>query len=250
MDGTLYLGNRLFKDTIEFLEKIKSNGARYIFLTNNSSKGTDKYIQKLSSFGIHSSENDFLTSTDATIAYIKRGYPNTRFYCMGTESFVSQLKSAGVKIATDGTIDVDGVVISNDTELTFEKLDNVSRILSNGNPIYIATNPDWTCPTEYGFVPDCGSFADILYRATGKTPYFIGKPNPDMINLAMDKFGYSKEETVIIGDRIYTDIAAGINAGVDSVLVLSGESTLDDLKSSEIKPSYVFDSITNVKNII
>ena len=124
------------------------------------------------------------------------------------------------------------------------------EILTTSDVVYIATNPDWTCPTEYGYVPDCGSFADIIHRATGKKPYFIGKPRPDMIYLAMDKFGYSKNDTVMIGDRIYTDIASGVNAGIDSVLVLSGESTLSDVKNSEIKPTYIFDSISDILNLI
>ena len=103
---------------------------------------------------------------------------------------------------------------------------------------YIATNPDWVCPTAYGYVPDCGSFADIIRRASGKMPTFIGKPKPEMILLAMQKFGYSKEETVMVGDRLYTDIASGYNAGIDTVFVLSGEGTMEDVEASDVKPTY------------
>ena len=250
MDGTLYLGDKLFTDTPKFLDKIINSGGKYLFLTNNSSKSTDKYVQKLATLGIASSENDFLSSTDATIVYIKNHYYNLKFYCMGTDSFKKQLLQSGIDITDKVEQGIGGVIISNDTELSFKKLDDVCKILTMDEVVYIATNPDWTCPTEYGYVPDCGSFAQILYKATGKKPYFIGKPRPDMVNLAIEKFGYTKGETVMIGDRIYTDVAAGVNAGIDSVLVLSGESTLSDVKNSEIKPTYIFDSISDIIDLI
>ena len=108
---------------------------------------------------------------------------------------------------------------------------------------YYATNPDWVCPVDFGYIPDCGSMCFGIEKATGKKPIFIGKPQPQMILSAMDKFGFSKEQTVVFGDRIYTDIASGVNAGVDAVLVLSGEATLEDYKESEIKPTFVLNHI-------
>ena len=136
-------------------------------------------------------------------------------------------------------------IISNDTELTFKKLDDASRLLTRGVE-YIATNPDWVCPTSYGYVPDCGSFADILRRATGKTPTFIGKPKPEMLLLAMEKFGYTKDETLMVGDRVYTDIASGYNAGVDTVFVLSGEGTVADAENSDTKPTYILKNVRDL----
>ena len=130
-----------------------------------------------------------------------------------------------------------------DTELTFKKLDDVSRLLTERDLVYIAANPDWVCPTSYGYVPDCGSVAEMIRRATGKSPLFIGKPNPDMLLLAMEKFGYTKEETLMVGDRVYTDIASGYNAGVDTVLVLSGEATVQDAENSDTKPTYIMENI-------
>ena len=125
----------------------------------------------------------------------------------------------------------------------------MSRLLLN-DIVYIATNPDWVCPTSYGYVPDCGSFVEMLKRATGKEPIFIGKPKPEMLLLAMEKFGYSKEETLMVGDRVYTDIASGYNAGVDTVLVLSGEGTVLDAENSDTKPTYILDSVKNLYEII
>ena len=249
MDGTLYLDNDLFDGTIEFLDHVKKTGGRYLFLTNNSSKSTTAYVKKLNNLGIPAEDKDFLTSTDATILYIQNKYPGRKMYAMGTESFVRQLCDAGINAVTDIEDDIYGVVISNDQELTFKKLEDVSKLLLNDIE-YIATNPDWVCPTSFGYVPDCGSFAEMIFRATRKRPYFIGKPRPEMITLALEKFGYSKEETVMIGDRIYTDIASGYNAGVDTIFVLSGEGTMEDANTTDTKPTYVFDNIREVLNNI
>ena len=250
MDGTIYLGDRLFDATIPFLEKVKSIGGRCVFLTNNSSKSREAYVDKLNKMGITVGVEDFLTSTDATILYIKKYYSDKKFYCMGTRCFVEQLTSSGINATTTLDKDIFGVLISNDTELSFKKLDDVSRLLTEGVNVYLATNPDWTCPTEYGYVPDCGSFAEILYRATGRKPVFIGKPKPEMVLLAMEKYGYSKQQTLMIGDRIYTDIAAGFNAGVDTALVLSGESTAEDADKSETKPTHIFKDIGCIINLL
>ena len=250
MDGTIYLGNKLFKDTISFLDKIKEIGGKYLFLTNNSSKSSDAYVKKLKSLGIDTNNDDYLTSTDVTISYILSNYPGKKFYSVGTVSFNNQLAAAGISVTTEVEDDVFGVVLSNDQELTFKKLDDASRILTEKDVVYIATNPDWVCPTEYGYVPDCGCFADILKRATGKSPIFIGKPEPEMIFASLTKFGYTKEDAVMVGDRLYTDIASGYNAGIDTVFVLSGEGTLDDLAKSDIKPTYVMDSISDILSLL
>ncbi len=244
MDGTIYLDNDLFDGTLDFLGYVKSIGGRYIFLTNNSSKGVDKYIEKLEGMGIKATADDFLTSTEATILYLKeRTYK--KIYAFGTQSFVKQLRDAGLNITTEREDGIDCLCISNDTELTFKKLEDACILL--GDDIdYIATNPDWVCPTWYGFVPDCGSFADIIYNATKKRPKFIGKPEPDMAYLAMEATGFSKEETVLFGDRLYTDIACGVNAGISTVFVLSGEGTMDDVETSDKKPKFIYENIRKI----
>ncbi|MBQ8321252.1 MAG: HAD-IIA family hydrolase [Clostridia bacterium] len=249
MDGTIYLDSELFDGTMDFLREVKARGGRYLFLTNNSSKSASAYVDKLSRIGIESCENDFLTSTYATILYIKDKYPGRRFYALGTESFVNELLKAGVDVTTELSDDVFGIVMGNDNELTFKKLEDACKLLLR-DIVYIATNPDWVCPTAFGYVPDCGSVAEMLWRATGKRPTFIGKPEPEMIYLALEKFGYKKSEAIMIGDRLYTDIASGYNAGIDTIFVLSGEGTLDDLKSSEVKPTYVMQNIREVYNKI
>lgn len=249
MDGTIYLGNNLFDGTLDFLAKVKEKGGRYLFVTNNSSKGVNAYVEKLRKIGIESCENDFLTSTDATIAYLNKEYAGKKFYSFGTVSFTEQLRSSGVNVVTDLEEDIFGLVISNDTELTFKKLNDASILLLNKDLVYIATNPDWVCPTSFGYVPDCGSFCEMLERATGRRPKFIGKPEPEMLLAAMEKFGYSKEESLMIGDRVYTDIASGYNAGIDTVLVLSGEGTREDAENTLTKPTYILENIREIYNL-
>ena len=249
MDGTIYLDNDLFDGTIDFLNAVKAKGGRYLFVTNNSSKSTDAYVKKLSMIGIDACKEDFLTSTDATILYIQEKYPGRKFYCFGTTSFYDQLKNAGINVTTSIDDDVEGIVMGNDNELTFKKLEDCCKLLLK-DIIYIATNPDWVCPTSFGYVPDCGSVAEMLWRATGKRPHFIGKPRPEMLTLAMKKFGYTEEESVMIGDRVYTDIASGYNAGIDTIFVLTGEGTLADAQNSDTPPTYIFPNIREVYNKI
>ena len=244
MDGTIYLDNDLFDGTMDFLEYVKSIGGRYMFLTNNSSKSVDKYIEKLAGLGIKALADDFFTSTNATVNYLsKKDYK--KIYAFGTESFKTQLIDAGFNITTKLEDDIDCLCMGFDTELTFQKLEDACILLGRGVD-YIATNPDWVCPTWYGFVPDCGSVAEMLYNATKRRPKFIGKPQPEMVLLAMEKSGFSKEETVIMGDRLYTDIASGVNAGVSTIFVLSGEGTMEDLEKSDVKPEFVYENIKKV----
>ncbi len=242
MDGTIYLDDNLFDGTLDFLKKVKKKQGRYLFVTNNSSKSVAAYVEKLKRIGIDASEEDFLTSTEATILYINENFPGRKFYSMGTHSFTDELLRQGVDAVTELSDDIFGLVISNDQELTFKKLEDATKLLLRGVE-YIATNPDWVCPTSYGYVPDCGSFAEMLWRATGRKPRFIGKPQPEMLLLAMQKHGYTKEETLMVGDRVYTDIASGFNAGVDTVFVLSGEGTIVDAENTETKPTYIMKNI-------
>ena len=250
MDGTLYLDNDLFDGTVEFLKHIKDSGGRYVFVTNNSSKGADAYVAKLNKLGIPAVEDDFYTSTDATILYIKNKFPGRKFYSLGTVSFTEQLRSAGIDVVTELCDGIGGLVMGNDNELSFKKLEDACKLLLRDDLVYIATNPDWVCPTAFGYVPDCGSFAEMLWRASGKRPHFIGKPRPDMLLLSMEKLGYSKDESVMIGDRVYTDIAAGYNAGIDTVFVLSGEGTMEDAESSDTPPTYIMQNIREVLNTL
>lgn len=243
MDGTIYLGPNLFPETPPFLEFVKSIGAKYMFLTNNSAYSTDRYVKRLHGLGLDFvTEEDFLTSTNATVLYLKENYDGKKLYALGTESFKEQLRDGGINIVDSLEEGIDALVMGFDTELTFKKLEDACKLLPTGID-YIATHPDYVCPTEYGSVPDCGAVTEMLYMATGRRPVVIGKPQPTMIELALKAQGLNKEDAIFVGDRLYTDIASGCNAGIDTAFVLSGEGTLEDLEKSEAKPTYVLDNI-------
>ena len=244
MDGTIYLDNYLFDGTLELLEYVRRIGGKYIFLTNNSSKSVDKYIEKLAKLGIETTEEDFLTSTNATVLYLQK-QQYKKIYALGTTSFKEQLAQGGLPITDRVEQDIDCLCMGFDTELTFQKLEDACILLNRGVD-YIATNPDWVCPTWYGYVPDCGSVSQMLCNATRRMPTFIGKPQPTMALLAMEKTGFRPEETVVMGDRLYTDIACGVNAGISSIFVLSGEGTMEDVEKSDVKPEFIFENIKKV----
>ncbi|MBU1145546.1 MAG: HAD-IIA family hydrolase, partial [Firmicutes bacterium] len=244
-DGTIYIDNKLIDGTLELLEYIKSIHGVSIFITNNSSKSVQDYIKKLMKLGIKATEKDFFTSSMATSLYLKEMYPFKKIYVMGTTSLVLELKREGLDITVSKTDKIDVVLIGFDTELTMQKLSDVCEVLLQ-DVAYLGTNPDLVCPVAFGYVPDCGSFAQIIKNATKKTPFFIGKPNPMMIDYAIKQSLFSKEETVLIGDRLYTDIASGKNANVTTICVLSGEATLKDIKESIVKPDFVYQSVKEI----
>lgn len=242
MDGTLYLGDNLFDFSKELLSEIRRTGGKYLFMTNNSSKSVLDYVKKLQKLGIDADREDFMTSSQATAFYLKNHHWGQKLYVCGTRSFVEELEREGFTVTTD-LDEVECVVMGFDTELTFQKLWDVSKLLLTKKDLpYIATNPDFVCPTEFGSVPDCGSVCFGIRHATGREPIVIGKPGPLMPQLAMEKLGFGPHETTVIGDRIYTDVKSALNAGVTGVLVLSGESTLKTLEESPDKPHLVLNN--------
>ena len=204
----------------------------------------EDYIEKLRAMGIETAREDYVTSVDAAIRHLRLHHPSRRCYVFGTRSFAHQLEQAGVPLAA-GRDGAEVLLCGFDTELTFQKLEDACILLGRGVP-FVATNPDWVCPTWYGSVPDCGSVCQMLTRATGREPVFVGKPRPDMVRLAMERTGFSEEETVVVGDRLYTDVACGVNAGVDTVFVLSGEGTCADIERFDIHPTWVLQDIAAI----
>ncbi len=245
MDGTLYLGYDLFPFTKPLLDEIRAQGKTYLFMTNNSSRSVDDYVKKMERLGIPAVYDDFITSSQATAAYLNENHPGLNFYVCGTASFKAELAATGVRVSDTYSDAIEGVVMGYDTELTYQKLDDVSKLLTLHPDLpYIAANPDFVCPTEYGYVPDCGSVCGMIYNATGKMPHYIGKPRPEMPLAAVDRIAkkdplVTKDTTLVVGDRVYTDIACGVHAGIHSLLVLSGESTMDDVAKSDVKPEFI-----------
>lgn len=239
MDGTLYLGDRLYGFTTELLQTIKDSGGKYLFMTNNSSKSVDDYVKKLHKLGITATRDEFMTSSQATAYYLHKHHEGQTLYVCGTESLKEELRMEGFTVTTN-LEEVECIVMGFDTELTFQKLHDVSYLLLTRKDIpYIATNPDLVCPTEFGAVPDCGSVCIGIKNATGREPVVIGKPSPLMPQLAMEKLGIGKDQTCVVGDRIYTDVKSGLNASITGILVFSGETTPEILAESPDKPHLV-----------
>ena len=246
MDGTLYLGSRLYDFTLELLDTLKKTGRKYLFMTNNSSKSVDDYVKKLGKLGIEATRDDFMTSSQAPAYYLHKHHEGQKLYVCGTESLKEELRMEGFTVTTN-VDETECIVMGFDTELTFQKLHDVSFMLLTRPALpYIATNPDYVCPTEFGSVPDCGSVCDMIYNATKKRPIVIGKPSPLMPQLAMEKLGISKEEACVVGDRIYTDVKSGLNAGITGILVLSGETTREILAESPDKPHLVLEDASEI----
>lgn len=248
LDGTLYISEKLIGKTLDFLDAVKAGGGQYMFLTNNSSKSVETYIERLNKIGIKAGEDNFFTSAQATAEYISREYgKQKRAYVVGTQSFKKSLIDGGFNITDELDDKIELLVVGYDTELTFKKLEDACILLNRGVD-YIATNPDLACPSQYGFIPDCGAITACIEAATGKKPHYAGKPDPTMVYLAAQKAGIPLDKACMIGDRLYTDIAIGNNAGITSVAVLTGETTREEIAASSgnLVPDIVCESIDDV----
>jgi len=249
MDGTVYEEGRVFNGTLELMNYIHEIGGEYVFITNNSSKSVEDYKIKLIKMGIFVESKNFFTSAQATALYLKKAFTGKRVFCLGTRSLIKELKSYGIDATGEKDLNTDVVVVSYDTELTYDKLYNVCELITKGLP-YIATNPDKVCPVKFGFVPDCAAICEMIYFATNRRPRYIGKPDPVMVEFAVKNSKYTKKQAVVIGDRLYTDIVTGVNAGVTTICVLSGETKWKDIPKSKVKPDYVINGVADLLKII
>ena len=243
IDGTIYLDDDVFDGAIEFIEKIKKENKKFIFLTNNSSKSKEVYLEKLNRLVFICNEENIFTSGMAMGIYLNKNYKGKKVYLMGTSALKSDLEHYGVNLVEENP---DIVVAGFDRELTTFKLERACKFLDDG-AIFLATNPDLVCPiANKRYVPDCGSMCIMIENATKRKPLYIGKPNPYMIDLLKEKYNIPNDKICVIGDRVYTDIASGVNAKVKTICVLSGESTMDTINNSDIKPDYIFDSVKDL----
>ncbi len=240
LDGTVYLGDRWIDGALEFLEKVEKTGRRYCFLTNNSSRSADVYFEKLHRMGLEITERQLVTSAHATIEYLKREFPGRKVYLLGNDSLKQEFAAAGIEAVEDGA---EVAVTAFDTTLTYEKLCRICDYVRDGLP-FVATHPDYNCPTETGFIPDIGSFHALIEASTGRRPdIVIGKPNGEMIDYMLRFTGSARERTAVVGDRLYTDVASGVNNGLTGILVLSGEAGLKDITPDGVQPTLIFTSV-------
>lgn len=244
IDGTLALGDTLFEGSRKLLEHIDSIGGKAYYITNNSTKSGADYVKKFrDSFHLKTTEDLFITSGFMTIRFLKENFADKKIYCLGTHSFVEELRRNGLCITEDVEADVACVLVGFDNELNYRKLEIACEILSTMNVPFYATNPDLCCPVSFGFVPDCGSICEMIENSTGKVPVYLGKPNAGVVELCLEASGFLKEETLVVGDRLYTDIACGINAGVETCVLFTGEAQVEDLKDTEFMPDYQFETV-------
>lgn len=247
MDGTIYLGNTLFPYTQNFLRTLHDNGISYSFLTNNPTKSSKDYLLKLQQLGIEATEEQMYTSSIATIDYIHQHHPQAkRIFALGTPSMQQEFMKAGFELTEDSPADrPDLLVVAFDMTLTYTRLCRAAWWASKSDIPYIATNPDWVCPTDQETIlVDCGSICKAIEGATKRQPdIVIGKPNPSMLYCIRDKYGLQSDEIAMCGDRIYTDVATAQNAGSLGVLVLSGETTLQQSLTHERQPDITARSI-------
>ncbi len=248
MDGTLYLGDNVYPGAIELINALPGLGKQYIYLTNNSSRAGTDYITRLRKLGFPCERENVFTSGMATGLYLNQKFPGASVYLAGTKAFYRELLSYGVNLINDenGFTDAcraDVVVQGFDTELVYQKLDSACHFLRRG-AAFIAANPDWVCPMPNDEVlPDCGSICALLTASSGVKPTFIGKPNRNMIDVISASTNIDNQQICAVGDRMYTDIAVAQNAGAVSVLVLSGETSMEMVEKEERKPDYIFPSV-------
>ena len=240
MDGTIYLGEQWIDGAMEFLRRIEETGRNYVFLTNNSSKNAAVYVEKLHRMGLDVGEERIVTSGQAAIYYLQNHFPDAKVFLLGNSMLREEFAQAGI-ILEDEHPDV--VMTAFDTSLDYQKMCKVCDHVRAGLP-YLATHPDYNCPTETGFIPDIGAIHAFIHASAFRYPdRIIGKPYGDIMDYLSRRAGVDKKHTSITGDRLYTDVAAGINNGYTGILVLSGEAAFEDVKASNVVPDLIFSSV-------
>lgn len=244
IDGTIAVGDTLYDGSAELLSHIESIGGKAYYITNNSTKSGADYVKKFrTAFGLETTKEQFITSGYMTIRFLKKHFANKKIYVLGTASFVAELRKNGLTITEIAEDGIDCVVVAYDNELTYAKLTEVCKILLTTDVPFYATNPDLRCPIDFGFIPDCGAICNMITATTEKAPLYLGKPSKEVVDLCLSASGFSPDETLVIGDRLYTDIACGINGGVDTCVVFTGEATPEDILDTAFKPTYAFKNV-------
>lgn len=247
LDGTVYLGGNLIGDVKNTLNKIRAKGVKVGFLTNNSSTTKESYFVKLKNLGVFFDGDFFYSSLDCAADYLLDKNREGKIFALATEKVKEHVKSRGLNVVDDEN-SANVFLLTFDKELTYEKLVKANRLLGKKDVLYIATHPDSVCPTENGSIPDVGSFTELLSCSSGRRPDVItGKPYGVLAEYIMKKLGVKSDEICMVGDRLYTDIAFGENSGMKTVLVLSGETKEEDLKSSTVSPTLVLPDVNSIQ---
>ncbi len=240
MDGTINLGDSLIPGMEGFFTKLTAAGKRYFLLTNNSSKNHEEYVKKMTRLSVPVTEDDIIISTDAFLAYMVKHHKGARIFLLAMPQMEEAVQRAGFTLTKSLDEKTDFVVLGFDQTLTYAKMMTACRLIDRGVP-YLTTHPDLRCPIEGGeFVPDTGAMIAMIKAATGKSPEIIfGKPYKYIVDLVLEKTGFKKEEIAMVGDRLGTDMDFGLRNGILSVLVLTGEATMEDVRKGPVKPDVI-----------
>ena len=243
MDGTFYLGDRLLDGSLDFIHAVEESGRDYLFLTNNSSHNAAYYVEKLKRMGLSVPREKVLTSGQATAMKARLLYPGKKAFVLGNEYLFEELREYGVEIDQKNP---DYVIIGYDTTLDYAKMTAVCDFVREGLP-YVATHPDYNCPTETGFAPDIGAIMAFIEASTGRRPdLIVGKPHAGIVDAALERTGLKAGEMAMVGDRLYTDIETGLRHGMTSILVMTGETTEAMLAESETKPDLKYGRLSDM----
>ncbi len=261
MDGTFYLGNDILDGALDFLKAVTDAGKRYIFFTNNSSTSPKLYIDKLAKMDCHITRDMIMTSGDVMIRFLKNRYPEKSVYLLGTPALTESFKEEGISLfvperdLADARSNAfcksipDIVVVAFDKTLDYEKLSNACVYIMQGAK-FLATHLDINCPVPGGFIPDCGAMCAAIELSTKVAPKFVGKPFAETVDMVVDATGVENSKISFVGDRIYTDVATGVNNGAMGVLVLTGETKLSEVQEADVQPHVIFDSIKEMGELL
>jgi 4-nitrophenyl phosphatase len=249
MDGVLWRGKQPLPGLTRFFQTLRQLAIRFVLATNNATKSRDEYLAKLEQFGLHLTREELLTSPQATANYLAQHAPQAQVFVIGEAGLIAELRNAGLSVVNDQPERATHVVVGLDRGLTYAKLAEACLLIRRG-ATFIGTNPDLTFPSERGLVPGNGSILAALRAATGVEPLIIGKPQPEIMRQAMAQMNGTPESTAMIGDRLDTDILGGQRAGLTTILMLSGVTSLEDLNHSPIKPDYVFANLDELTDAL
>ncbi len=242
MDGVIYHGNKILDGVKEFVEWLNNENKNYLFLTNSAEKTPLDLSRKLSRMGLEVSEEHFYTSALATAKFLKTQGENLSAYVIGEAGIMNALYDVGISM---NDVNPDYVIVSETHDYNFDKIEKAISLVNKGARL-IGTNPDVIGPTEHGIMPATGALIAPIEMATGKKAYFIGKPNPFIIRNAMKRLNTHSADTVIIGDRMDTDVLSGIESSIDTILVLSGVTRREDLGDFPYRPTYVLNGVGDI----
>ncbi len=243
MDGVLVQGNRIIPGADRFIERLKSSVSKFLLLTNNPLYTPGDLAHRLQSIGLDISENQIFTSAMATALFLRKQNPQGKAFVLGESGLTEAIHDEGY-IITD--FQPDYVILGETFSYNLDMIKKAIRLIVNGAR-FIATNPDPSGPGEGGITPACGAMAALIEKASGVSPFFIGKPNPLMMRMALNYLEVHSEDTLMIGDRMDTDIVAGIVSGMDTILVLSGVTRREDIQKFPYRPTHIFESVEAIE---